>query len=172
MAHDPEQLRKEVHDAFAGRPYPGDERLALQQPGFPGYEGDTVARFFRGRDWRTLTLEALLADEELDRNAFMFFMTPEGFTYFLPAFLTLALDVDGPFDLGEPLAFKLTAPAEDAPDAWRDDHSRVVSSLSAPQQRAVMHVLEYLAGAYEQRRYIRNQAQMALESYWGYLENE
>jgi hypothetical protein len=162
-----DELREEIHAAFAGRPYPGDENLALRQPGCPGYEGDDVARFFRGKDWREITLESILNGSGLDRNAFMFFMTSEGFVYYLPAFLAMSLDVDGPFDFGEPLAFLLTPPPEGEKfGAWRDHFAGIVSFLTPEERQAVVHVLEYLASEYERRRYTTNQARMALDSYW------
>jgi hypothetical protein len=169
MAESINDLQKEIREALSGRPYPGDDRIALHRPGCPGYEGETVSRFFRGKDWREITLDSILSDPELDRNAFMSFMTAEGFVYYLPAFLLLSLDVDGPFALGEPLAFKLTPPAEEASEGWKRHFSQIVSSLAPREKRAVAHVLQYLAHEYERRGYVHYQAQAALNSYWAHL---
>src|SRR5215203_3227293 len=94
---------QEIQDAFAQRPYPGDDNIALRRSDCPGYEGEEVWEIYRGKDWR----EILQAGRELDLSSSLSFLTFEGFVYYLPAFLTLALDVDGPFGLGESLVFKL-----------------------------------------------------------------
>ncbi|QRK10007.1 hypothetical protein JQX13_07870 [Archangium violaceum] len=172
MAHDPDALREEIHEAFAWRKYPGHDRLALHQPGCPGYEGETVARFLRGKDWRELTLQSIVDDPELDRNAFMSFMSAEGFVYFLPAFLDISLDVESPFVLGEALAFKLTPPGEGGSEAWQEHFSRIVSSLTPGEKRAVIHVLEYLVNEYEKRGYGTHPAREALDGYWACLTDE
>lgn len=166
MVSEVNQLRKEIRAAFAERRYPGDDEIGLSQPGCPDYEGEGVARFFRGKDWREITMDSILKERGLDRNAFLFFMTAQGFVYYLPAFLTLSLDVDGPFDLGEPLAFKLTPPGATGTGAWREHFTQIVSLLTPAERRAVVHVLEYLAAEYEKRRYTTNQAQVALSSHW------
>ncbi|HYO52212.1 DUF6714 family protein [Archangium sp.] len=172
MAHDIDQLRKEIHDAFAWRPYPGHDHLALGQPGCPGYEGEAVGRFFRGKDWREITLQSIVDEPALDRNAFMAFMTAEGLVYYLPAFLDISLDVESPFVLGEALAFNLTPPGEGASEAWRAHFSQMASSLTPSEKRAVIHVLEYLVNEYEKRGHSTHPAREALDGYWANLTNE
>jgi hypothetical protein len=164
------QLISEIAEAFQGRARPADDRLAFSQPGCPGYEGDQVARFFRGRDWRDLTAQPLIDDPELDRYTFMAFMTPEGFVYFLPAFLRLALDVDGPLEISETLAFKLKPPTSDGTTTNLEQHfAEIVGALSPAQRESVRHTLEFLAEAFDQRGYVINLARQALDDYWAHL---
>jgi hypothetical protein len=172
MDHELDSLRGEIREAFAWRPYPGDEHLALHQPGCPGYEGEAVGRFFRGRDWRDLTLQSILDEPELDRNAFMCFMRAEGFVYFLPAFLELSLDIESPITLGESLAFVLTPPGEEASQAWEEQFARILSLLTQGEKQAVTHVLEYLVREYEKRGYGTYPIRAALDGYWGHLKEE
>jgi len=172
MAPSAEEIREEIRTAFAERPYPGDDRIALSQPGFPDYEGEAVGRFFRGKDWREITVESILEDRELDLNAFVFFLTADGFVYYLPALLSISLDVDGPFDLGEALVLKLSPPPPHAREAWREQFSRIIELLTRDEKRAVVHGLEHLAAEYEKRRYITNHAQEALDSFWANLTDE
>lgn len=162
-----EEIREEVRSAFAARPYPGDDHIALSQPGCPGYEGEAVGRFFRGKDWREITVESILEDRELDLNAFIFFLTADGFVYYLPALLAMSLDIDGlPFDLGEALALNLTPPPPHAREGWREQFSRMVELLTPEEKRVVVRALEYLAAEYERRLYVTNLARKALDSYW------
>ncbi len=147
----PEELRTEIEAAFAGQAYPGDGALALSQSGCSGYEGEAVGKFFRGRTWRSLTLDDILRDPDLDPNAFMSFMTSQGFLYFLPAFLIMSLDVEA--DLGDLLAFKLTPPGEAASRAWKQHFAEIVAGLNVSQRRVVTKVLRYLDDANRQRQY-------------------
>ena len=179
MARQVEELRQEVRAAFNWRPRPEDDRIALGGPGCPGDEREDVARFFQGKDWREITLDSIIEGRELDLNAFLYFMSVEGFMYYLPAFLMASLEVDDRFDLGEPLAFKLTPPPGDSGDprdpgleAWRDQYAQIVSALTPEESRALTHVLEYLAREYEKRNYTRNQAQEALDSHWARLTGD
>ena len=179
MARQAEELRQEIRTAFNWRPHPGDDHVALGAPGCPGDEREDVARFFHGKDWREITLNLIIESRELDLNAFLYFMSAEGFVYYLPAFLLASLEVDDRFDLGEPLAFKLTLPpkgAGETPDpgleAWRDQYAQVVSALTPAERRAVTHVLEYLAHEYDRRNYTWNQARVALDSYWGRVRRD
>jgi len=179
MAQQAEELRQEIRAAFNWRPHPGDDHVALGEPGCPGDEREDVARFFQGKDWRQITLDSIIESHELDLNAFLYFMSAEGFVYYLPAFLLASLEVDDRFDLGEPLAFKLTPPPGDPEEtqdrgleAWRDQYAQIVSALTPDESRAVTHVLEYLAREYDKRNYTRNQAQVALDSYWARLTGD
>ena len=150
---------REIEEAFAGRPYPGDGEIALRRPACPGYEGEEVWERFQGRDWREILRTGQA--RELDLSSSMAFLTLQGFVYYLPAFLTLALDVDGPFEIGESLVFKLWSFPEE------------VAALLAPaEKRAVVHVLEFLARVYDERNYLRNNARVALDHYWAYFTDE
>jgi hypothetical protein len=152
-------LAQEIQDAFAGRPYPGDGEIALRRPSFPQYEGEEVWERFRGRDWREIL--RIGQARELDLSGSMAFLTLKGFVYYLPAFLTLALDVDGPFEVGESLVFKLWSFPEE------------VAALLAPaEKRAVVHVLEHLARVYDERNPVRNNARVALDHYWAYFTDD
>lgn len=177
MAQQAEELRQEIRAAFDWRAHPGEDHIALGGPGCPGDEREDVARFFRDKDWREITLESIIEGRELDLNAFLYFMSSEGFVYYLPAFLMAALHIDERFDLGEPLAFKLTPPPENPEgqrdpglEAWRDQYAQILSSLTPEEKRAVAHVLEYLAREYKKRNYTANRAQVALDSYWGFVD--
>lgn len=160
------ELRRALHAAFGAETYPGDEHLALRQPGCTGHDGEGVARFFRGKSWQEITAESIWADEELDPNAFLFFFAPRGFAYFLPGLLSLSLDLDAPYEPSEAVAFALTPPG---PDGSKELHALFearVGELGAEQRRVVRRVLEHLADEFDRRQYVTNQARTALDAYW------
>lgn len=91
---DVEALRRRIEAAFAARPYPGDDALGINTPNCEWYEGEQLARFFKGRDWRLLSFDDLLHAEESPLGSIPSFMTVASFAYYLPAFLIMALEVD------------------------------------------------------------------------------
>ena len=89
------------------------------------------------------------------------FLTYEGFVYYLPVFLELSLDSEHRFDLDGTLASFLWSFPEE-----------VASRLEPAEKRAVVHVLEFLAAAFDERGYVRNDARAALDHYWAYFTDE
>lgn len=173
MERQAEELEQEIRSAFDSRPHPGDDRVALGEPGCPGDEREDVAQFFDGKDWRQITLGSIIEGRQVQPSSFLFFMSAEGFVYYLPALLLASLESDERFDLGEPLAFKLTPPpstseatADAGLEAWGKQFTQITSALTPQENRVVMRVLQYLAREYESRSYTTNQAQVALDSYW------
>jgi hypothetical protein len=155
--HTAEALRREVHDAFARRPYPGDDAIARRRPGCPGLEAEEVWQRYRGKDWR----EMVVAGRQRNLRDDLGFLTFEGFVYYLPGFLELALDAEHRFDLDESLvSFLWSFPEE-------------VATLLAPREkRAVVDVLEFLADEFEKRGFVQNNARAALDHYWAYFTDE
>jgi hypothetical protein len=88
-------LEQEIQNAFAGHAYPGDDRIVRGQ-------GETWERF-RGKDWREIVSLGRQIDLRDDLSA----LTVEGLAYYLPAFLTLSLDLEGPLDLDQFVAYHL-----------------------------------------------------------------
>jgi hypothetical protein len=84
--------RRRVEQAFANRPYPRDKRIADADPRYEDYEGHAVAAFHRGKRWQAITLRHLLDEYAGDPTACLAFMTPEGWRYYLPAYLLMALE--------------------------------------------------------------------------------
>ena len=170
MDDDVNALRGEIAAAFDWRRPPAAAAGGDDAAPCPGDEGEEVARFFRGKDWREVTVESILEAGVLDANSFLFFMDAESFVYFLPAVLELSLPLDERFDASEALAFKLTPPppagAEPGLEAWRRQFAEITSSLTPAETRAVAHALEYLAREFDRRGYTTNQARVALDTYW------
>jgi hypothetical protein len=99
-----------IEAAFAERPYPGDDRIADSDPRYEDYEGHAVARFHRGKSWQEVTRASLEQQYPGDATACLAFMTPEGWQYYLPAYLLIALEGDGGDSIGDALIGNLTYP--------------------------------------------------------------
>ena len=156
MSQTVDALREEIDAAFAGRPYPGDDAIVLRRPGCEGLEAEEVWELFRGKSWREITLDAMKARLV---SSDIFSLSLEGFVYYLPAFLKLALDLDDPYGLDDPVVSRLWT--------WPEE----IAALLVPgEKRAVVHFLEYVAGELERRRpNARNDARTALDHFWAYF---
>jgi hypothetical protein len=164
MAIDVEQLRRNLASAFSNRAYPGDDRIAETRPWIPEYEGNRVARYFKGRRWQDLSYQKLRAEYPADPTACVHFMLDEGFQYYLPGFLTMALDLKEAGDIADTVCATLTEPARDAP---AEDRARFVSrmhGLSNDERNAIREALKFLASEYDRAGYPDNPARAALKS--------
>lgn len=115
------KLRAQIAGAFAAVEYPGEANLGADAPDDPGYEGTIVTRFFKGKDWRDITFDSILAEYDAPLQGMIAFMKPDGIKYYLPAFLVLSLDVAQEADTEEyaqlytfvdSLCFYLAKPSE------------------------------------------------------------
>jgi len=147
-------LRREVASAFK-RQHPDDDHLARTEKAFLFYEGNEARYWLRNKTWEQVLKEGV------KDTTLIPFLEIEGWLYFFPAFAILALDIDDPADLATILIFRLwTSPEE-------------ISARLLPQERrAIVHWLEYLAGAFEQRGRCPNDAACALDDYWAYFLDE
>jgi hypothetical protein len=155
-----EDLRDLIVNAFASRSYPGDAHIASADPRYADYEGHRVAAFFRGKDWRAVTGSALASGYEGDPGAALRFLRDEGFLYYLPAFLTIALDPQAG-DIADAVAYALTAPGSDRAEDRRTFQARM-SRLSEAENNAVTAVLRHLA----EREGPGSPAHEALQDFW------
>ena len=151
------ERRAELADAFATREHPGNENVAHIQPGCAGYEGNEAREWLRDKTWR----DVLAEDVDLEHRDYLHYLRPEGWLYFFPAFATLALDLDHPAEMDETLTFKLGSYPE-----------KVAPLLAPPERRAVVHLLEYLADAYDRRGYVINRARLALDEHWAHTTDD
>lgn len=151
MRHDAESLRAELAAAFAERQYPGDDAIAYQREGCSGYEGNEAREWLRGKTWRDLLAEGM----GVEHRDYVNFLRPEGWLYYFPALATFALDLEHPAEMDETLTIKL---------AWAPHE--VMHLLTPAERRAVVHLLEYVADAHDERGYDNNLARYALDTHW------
>src|SRR5215203_4936125 len=77
-----QRVAKQIEEAFADTPYPGDDNIGWGC----GSEGDYLEKAFQGKLWKELSLELIL--EHRDQLPCT---TPEGFRYYLPAWMLTVL---------------------------------------------------------------------------------
>jgi hypothetical protein len=185
-----EDVRRAIESAFEARPYPGDDRIADSDPRYEDYEGHAVARFHRGKNWQKITLRHLRDVYGGDASACLAFMTAEGWRYYLPAYLLIALDRKEADAIGDAVIGNLTHPRARAESYARvaDDlglereevlraqtarFEERISGLDAAEVQAVRAALGYLAADIDAEngrlgRELPNDARTAVES-WGQL---
>jgi hypothetical protein len=155
-------VRRHVERAFADRAYPGDEQIADADPRYADYEGHMVTAFHRGKHWQDISLRHLLDEYPGDPSACLAFMTAEGWRYYLPAYLLMALEWDEAGAITDAVVGALTHPlrrpaplhrvARDLglePETVLAQHTerfeQRVSGLTAAEGDAVRSVLLHLA---------------------------
>ncbi len=74
-------IARQIEDAFADTPYPGDARIVKS-----GQAGEEVRQAFRGKSWQHLSVNQLTY-HHVDLPV----LTPEAFRFYLPAFMTAVL---------------------------------------------------------------------------------
>jgi hypothetical protein len=156
------QARRCIERAFADRSYPGDERIGETDSRYEDYEGHAVTAFHRRKKWHELTLRHLLDEYAGDPSACLAFMVPEGWRYYLPAYLLMALERDEADVITDAVIGALTHPraraaafarvAQDLdldPEVVLDEHTerfeQRMSGLTAAELAAVRTVLVHLA---------------------------
>jgi hypothetical protein len=153
-----DDLQDAIVKAFSSRLYPGDDRIARSDARYADYEGHRVRALFLGKDWREVTAPWLRTAYEGDPTAVLRFLTDEGFLYYLPAFLTIALDAQAG-DLADAVSYALTPPeAAGELNAFRARMGR----LAAEERAAVTAVLRHVA----EREGAGGPAHDALQGYW------
>jgi hypothetical protein len=134
-------LMEGLEAAFGGLPVPADDRLVLDDSG-NHLECNQVKALFRGRHWRDLSPEDL--EGEADSLSFL---APEGFRFFLPAFVRVSLlDFERADLIPMAVIGALTQPED--PDLQEYLSSRL-GTLDAGQRRVLKEFLAFLRRRYE-----------------------
>jgi hypothetical protein len=130
-----DKLRKLIEAAFADTSYPGDARLVYDNSG-RHLECNEIAAAFRGKHWKEVPLETLCY-----HSAGIFFLTPEAYRFYLPAYLLAALLHYNQADtLPDSVVFSLIPPS-DAKDA--QVYRRRLEGFTAAQRQVIRCFLEF-----------------------------
>lgn len=124
------QVAASIREAFAWRPYPGDEAKLVTGGGI---DSASIERDFRGKRWDDLTFEVLSYN-----RAGLSFMTPEAYVYYLQAFALAALaNEPGSADIRFSLLFGLTT----APGESYDEQVRARLQRFTPDEKRALEGL-------------------------------
>src|SRR5664279_203402 len=108
----PEALAHQVEDAFSEITYSGDDKIVTNPNSSLTSE---LIQGFMGKDWKDISLD-LIFQERLSLPLF----TPQGFRFYLPAFLRAALLYPDQVDiLPDNIFYMLTPPDKDEKEIAR-----------------------------------------------------
>src|ERR1051326_6395053 len=82
MAHDPADLKLRIEEAFGEMPYPGHEHLVLCDC----WECKEIKSALKGLHWRDVSFDMLNSLRDA-----LPFLCPEGFRFYLPAFMIISI---------------------------------------------------------------------------------
>lgn len=122
-----------------------------------------VRRFLEPKDWDAISVEDLQMYQG-DEQAILAFLTPKGFRYYLPAFLSISLQViERSPALAGAVIFYLTP--RDSDDKAKRDVERY-ADLTSAQREAVRAWLKYVNALKEQVESYSLRPDVALARYW------
>jgi hypothetical protein len=166
MPRDAHQIRSHLERAFLKRAYPGDQSLANTRPWLRSYEGNQVAAYFKGKVWQEISLDHLTKHYPGDSSATFHFMTEVAFLYYLPAFLSMSLDLPNAGLIAAGICNSFSMELHNDPRD-RERAERRIRAMSSEERDAVVDALSYLAAEYERREYPDNPARRALAAFYG-----
>lgn len=150
-------LKQQIEAAFADAIKPEDDRI-----GYDPHDGESqeLAYAFKGKHWKDIPREDLQYNSST-------FLSPEGFRYYLPAYLLAALDDHG--DLLPRSVYGLMPDPPDRPstDGLSEWQRTRFEPLSPLQKHAVRAFLEYVRDKFSQNFPESHAPGAALERYWG-----
>lgn len=95
---------EKINRAFSNVPYPGDDNITIHPIGLD----QEIEDYFRGKSWKGHPAEQLRYHHTDALGLF----SPEGYHYYLPAFLTAVLQ--GEYDIGWYIGFSLERGSENS----------------------------------------------------------
>jgi hypothetical protein len=136
-----QQLTQEIEAAFALAVYPGDDHLVdLYHSGSFCEECAAVAQLFRGQDWHGLTKDTLVQN----RDSLLLFR-PAAYRFYLPAYLTAALQHWNDFDtFNNSIVASLTPP--NPQDGLDEFFGNRVTEFTPEQKAAICEFLKLYTG--------------------------
>lgn len=150
MASKRDEVKAQVEKAFAGAPYPGDDRIAYSTAAF---ECSELNADFKGKHWREIPREVLKRHHD-DLPLF----SSAGRRFYLPAYLFAALDDF--WDLREFVSIHLTP--EENPDAMQSFRERF-DDFTPAEKQSIKKFFEHLRDEESDQYW----APKALKLYWG-----
>ena len=136
-----DQLTSKIEEAFSELPKPEKEDIAYDKSG-NHLECNQVAEFFEGKSWKEINT-ALLWDEYIgDGSACLSFMNPKAFKYYLPAYMTIAINEYDQADVvADSAIFALLPNKEGDLEGWWSERIR---TLDSKQTSCVILFIDYM----------------------------
>jgi hypothetical protein len=146
-------VRQAIREAFAEVPYPGDKAIAYKPD---DWEGKDINLDFSGYHWRELP-HAVVSYHYLALSL----LSAKGMQFYLPAYIMTGLDGDSNM-----LGWTVTHLAPLRGNADEDFKSQYVGFTPA-QRHAIRLFLEYVRDSKPEAAGCEEEAQEALDKYWG-----
>lgn len=133
--HDKKSLLREIEEAWSGVAYPGDANIFTRT----SYDDEDITRYFSGTTWKGHAT----CDLRAHASAISVFFTPVAYQYWLPAYLTAAVNEPDELSQGiDSILYSMDSTNLRGPEAC-DERLAV---LTGTQKNALLHVLEFVLG--------------------------
>ncbi len=144
MALDTKTLLNKIHEQFSGVPYPGDDHIVIENSG-AHLECQDIINTLKGLHWKDIPFELLT-----QLQSALFFLTPEGYRFFMPAFMVYSVkDFYGADTIPDEVIQTLTYPEKLDLDRIRGmaKHHTELQTLHADEWQ---HIINRLAKTYDE----------------------
>jgi hypothetical protein len=161
-----DDLFERIEEVFASRERPHPDQIAWRLEESAHYEGNRVFEYFAERSPHEVDFESMVAAFGSNVGECLAFLRAEGLCFFLPAFLRIALDVEGTGDFSDRLVFAISKPGQDSIEELNDRFDSIVAELDDAQKTIVRDVLEAISEESSRLGDPDCDAHSALETYW------
>lgn len=126
----------QLHQAFQGTLYPGDDNLAVDADDDP--EASELAKALRGKDWTSVSTDMVLTFKDA-----LPLLTPAAFRYYLPAYLKACIEARHRIDTAwDNVILCLTPPITATDERERSFNTRS-NGFTPSQEEALVAFLEF-----------------------------
>lgn len=154
-------MRQALLSAFAGLPPLLHSDIPIHQSSYADYEGERVAAALVGRAWQEIDADYLQTAYSGDRSAMLGFMSNKAFCYFLPSFLSIALEFERSEDVASAACAEIVRRGSGTRTTCHDAYSAI-------QRGVVRECLEHLKEQYVEGGFPTNPAGDALMAVGGW----
>ena len=141
-----EELLSQIEKAFGDLSKPEKNEIASDTSGYH-LECNQVAEYFAGKAWREITAQLLWSEYIGDGSACLSFMSPQAFVYYLPTYMTIAINEYEHADVIADSAIYALTPEkeEDLKDWWKER----ISVLNSKQIICIISFTKYMLENHE-----------------------
>lgn len=126
-----------IGEAFRDASYPGDDHLVEKSKMGFNFEQNDIEQALRQKKWRDLDLATL-------KQSSKYFLTPEAFVYYLPAYLIVSIIHFKEADVIPVDCLMTIDPGLAVKSNWLPKLERIKSLMSSPKRMAIRAYVEFM----------------------------
>lgn len=160
-----EKLSEQLNDEFSSQDPPSRKNILKENVNNIDIETGYVVSFFEGKKWNDVTLNELMQSYKGDPSACLVLMGSKAYRYYLPSFLRLCLVEYDNLDMVYETTLWRLIPSKN--NISEKEFDNIYSDYNLNQKVLIAKILQYLSTSHKEDFVDINDAQNALDEYWG-----